>query len=212
MFNDSQFGFRSGRSTIDALVHIDQLILEALEVKKSTCAILCDLSKAFDTISHEILALKLKYYGIANNELDLIKSYLDDRKQVVVVNGNISQIKTILSGVPQGSVLGPILFLIYINDFSRNLTSNSILFADDTRIMITHKDMDTLNGLTRIALNEANIWFSSNKLKLNNEKMQRIFFSISTNNDLQNNVKLLGLNIDSKLSGIFIFCMSHGII
>ena len=129
----NQFGFRAGCSTTHSLISITETINKTIEQKKFGCGVFIDLKKAFDTVNHDILLLKLEHYGIRDMALLWFKSYLTDRKQYVSLNGSDSDIINITCGVPQGSVLGPILFLLYINDLP-NISGKLIffLFADDT--------------------------------------------------------------------------------
>ena len=110
----NQFGFRRNNSTVYALVQITEIIKESIDKGKYGCGIFIDLRKAFDTVNHGILLKKLEHYGIRDNMLDWFQSYLSDRKQYVDINGKSSDLQDITCKVPQGSVLGPLLFLIYI--------------------------------------------------------------------------------------------------
>ena len=110
----SQFGFRRNNSTLYALVQITEIIKESIDKGKYGCGIFIALRKAFDTVNHGILLKKLRHYGMRDNMLDWFQSYLSDRKQYVDINGKSSDLLDITCGVPQGSVLGPLLFLIYI--------------------------------------------------------------------------------------------------
>ena len=128
-----QYGFRSSYLTNHALVSITEKIKSLLDTGHFVCGIFIDLEKAFDTVNHEILCDKLNYYGLRGKVNDLIKSYLSNRKQYVSINGFDSELRNIECGVPQGSSLGPLLFLICINDFHFCLNkSSSSHFADGT--------------------------------------------------------------------------------
>ena len=130
-----QFGFRKENSTALALIDIVEKIKNTIDKGKYGCGIFIDLKKAFDTVNHQILLSKMEHYGIRGTLLKWFESYLTDRKQFVYHNGESSSLKSISCGVPQGSVLGPLLFLIYVNDIP-NMSSKLIfyLFADDTNI------------------------------------------------------------------------------
>ena len=145
LLNLNQFGFRKHHSTDLALVQLYDKVTEAMANNKHVIGIFMDLSKAFDTLDHEILLKKLQVYGIRGVTLSWFRNYLLDRQQYVAVNGASSDLLTIQCGVPQGSILGPLLFLIYINDII-NTTSllSFILFADDTNIFYSHDQLDSL--------------------------------------------------------------------
>ena len=131
-----QFGFRSNYSTNHALISITEHIRKLQDNGHYVCGIFVDLEKAFDTVNHKILCEKLDHYGLRGNVNKLIKSYPENRKQYVAINGFDSEIRNLLCGVPQGSLLGPLLFLIYINDFRLCLNQCTAgHFADDTFIM-----------------------------------------------------------------------------
>ena len=176
LFN-MQFGFRSGHSTDHALVSLTESIKSSLDKNRVGCGIFIDLQKAFDTVNHDILLKKLEHYGIRGTALSWFKSYLSDRKQFVSVNGISSLTSDITCGVPQGSVLGPLLFLIYINDLpnsSKILTF--FLFADDTNIYFESDGLTRLTKKINKELNKVKSWLDCNKLALNIDKTNFVLF------------------------------------
>ncbi len=178
IFCNNQYGFRKGHSTSLALIDLFDNISSAIDRKEHSVGIFLDLSKAFDTVDHNILLDKLNYYGIRGLALDLIKSYLSDRMQYVQYNQTGSIRQNISCGVPQGSILGPLLFLLYINDLanvSKLLTI--ILFADDTNIFYSHNDPATLIRVLKEETEKLSEWFKANKLSLNLDKTKYMLFS-----------------------------------
>ena len=158
-------------------------IRNTLDNKRFGCGIFIDLQKAFDTVNHKILLSKLEHYGIRGCALQWFRSYLSDRKQYVSVNGSNSDLLSITCGVPQGSVLGPLLFLIYINDLpnaSKRLTF--YLFADDTNIYYESKDLTNLTKIVNKELRLVKKWLDANKLSLNIDKTNYIIFHSSSSN------------------------------
>ena len=210
-----QFGFQKERSTEQAIAGICSKIINAIEQKQRSCCIFLDFAKAFDTVNHEILLNKLEYYGIRGLPLSWFKSYLSQRKQCVQLGQSKSELQTIKCGVPQGSVLGPLLFLLYINDIA---ASSKILdfhlFADDTSIFYSHKDIKTLEMTLNNELKNVSDWLIANKLSLNVKKSNVILFksqmhkqqdkiNIYINHELLEGkkfTKYLGLLIDNKLT------------
>jgi hypothetical protein len=201
LFSSSQFGYRSGLSTIKAVDSLVNQVISALEMGSLAQITLCDLSKAFDCVRHDILVEKLRFYGFHDRELEMLKSYLVDRNQVVEVEGRRSQVICVNRGVPQGSILGPILFLILMNDLPDNLLCKTIIYADDTTLLNVNEDNIELKHMVASSLADSVNWFSSNSLYINESKTCNLKISFR-DIDLENcsTVKLLGINIDSRLS------------
>ena len=174
-----QSGFRPGDSTVNQLLSITQKIYTAFEATptKETRAVFLDLSKAFDRVWHEGLLYKLEFYGISGNLLSLISNFLTNREQRVVLNGKSSEWRRISVGVPQGSVLGPLFFLVYINDIVENVNSDIKLFADDTSLFSVVQNVtrsaDELNG----DLERVRLWAWQWKMQFNAEKTEEVIFS-----------------------------------
>ena len=187
---ENQFGFRKNNSTIHALIEIIEKIKESIDNKKFGCGIFIDLRKAFDTVNHEILLTKLEHYGVRGILLKWFESYLTDRKQYVFYNGESSDLKCITCGVPQGSVLGPLLFLIYINDLP-NVSDKLkfFLFADDTNIYFECDNLLTMERVINKELEQLNLWLNVNRLALNISKTNFVIFH-TFNKTLHHNVTL----------------------
>jgi len=214
---NKQFGFRKNHSTSYAIMEVVDKITEAIDKRQITIGVFLDLSKAFDTIKHDILINKLEYYGVRGIPLDWFKSYLTNRTQRVRLGDTLSNVASILCGVPQGSILGPLLFLIYINDIT--YCSNKLLmylFADDTTVFITASNYYNLIDEMNEELQKLTDWFCANLLSLNIKKTNYMIFSgpnkkIESNlnhNIIINNkpidrvpqVKFLGIIIDEHLT------------
>ena len=139
---DNQYGFRKNHSTSLALIEFYDKVSSAFDRGEVAVGIFLDLSKAFETVNHDNLFDKLRHYGIRGAALDWIKSYFSDRLQYVDFNGNSSSLQKISCRVPQGSILGPLFFILYINDIiNASRLLDPILFVDDTSIFFSHKDM-----------------------------------------------------------------------
>ena len=177
MLFQSQYGFRKKHSTNLATIELVTKILQAIDNSEYTIGVFLDLAKAFDTVNHEILLKKLEHYGIRGIALEWFQNYLTNRKQMVKYKSEKSDSLTIKCGVPQGSVLGPLLFLVYMNDISRcSEILSIILFADDTNLFLSHKNLVTLKETMNRELSKIASWLSANKLSLNIKKTHFIIF------------------------------------
>ena len=191
-----QFGFRPKHSTTHAIISITEKIREALDKGKFACGVFVDLQKAFDTVNHEVLLKKLYQYGIRGNTYEWFKSYLRDRLQFVSVLGFDSYKLSIKHGVPQGSVLGPLLFLIYINDlYKAILNSETYLFADDTNLLNINSNLRQLQKQVNIDLKNLCLWLLANKISLNKTKTELIFFKKPNTGIPFNNIKINGMKL-----------------
>ena len=211
-----QFGFREKHSTNHALINITETIKSALDNNKTVCGIFVDLQKAFDTVNHEILLEKLKHYGIRGIANEWFTTYLTNRKQFVSINGFDSCVKILRHGVPQGSVLGPLLFILYINDFHLAIKhSNVYHFADDTNLLHINESFKKTQKYLNFDLKFLHKWLLANKISLNCDKSQMIIFhkprtklpdkiKIKINGTILRHthaIKYLGVYLDETLSG-----------
>lgn len=218
-----QKGFRKNKSINMAIFDLLQVIMNNMDKKRPICALYMDLTKAFDLVDHNILMKKLYKYGIRGNIYDLLMSYLVGRKQVVQINHISlkmgrevtlsSDFGEISHGVPQGSVLGPLLFLIYINDLPKAIDHPIVLFADDSTVVLTGDDPLTCKVNINNALESIINWLNLNNLCINLEKTKIMNFyqrnnsmgniSVTYNNHIieeTDNTKFLGLSLDNKLT------------
>ena len=157
LFHPNQSGFRAKHSCHTAITNLVEQWLSNINKNEITGVLIVDFMKAFDVIDHDLLLKKLKLYGFSKSALELISSFLSDRKQIVSINGSESSSQVIKYGVPQGSVLGPVLFSIYINDLPLSITALCDMFADDTTIHTSHQTIDEVsNQLQEILQNYCN--------------------------------------------------------
>ena len=221
LFSDSQYGFRPNHSTEQATLELTDRIISAMDNNDVPIGIFLDLSKAFDTIDHAILLSKLEHYGVDGIPLQLVKSYLTNRKQYVKINEVNSNLLPINTGVPQGSILGPLLFIIYINDFARaSSIFDFICYADDTTLFSTLNNLVNAQNINPdIIINkelaQINEWLEINKLSLNVTKTKFMVFHTqhkhraikppvpkinNTNIEKVEQFKFFGLTLDSNLN------------
>ena len=211
----NQFGFREKHSTNHALISMTETIKSTIDNGRYGCGVFIDLQKAFDTVNHSILLKKLEHYGIRGTALKWFTSYLVDRQQYVSVNGHCSNYLNITCGVPQGSVLGPLLFLIYFNDLPNSTKVLTFdLFADDTNIYFESSDLILLRKTINKHLKRVKKWLDANKLALNLDKTNFVLFHSYQKKvtepvilkfgrkkiQQENCVKFLGVLLDSALS------------
>ena len=196
---DEQFGFRKNYSTEYAAIKLVDHISNEMESGKTPVTLFIDLSKAFDTLSFDILLQKLNYYGIAGVNLKLMANYLRNRKQYVVFNNHNSEITDIRCGVPQGSILGPLFFSICINDL-KNASNKCkfLMYADDTTIYFNIEDFNTNNLEAEInkELEQVNTWLKVNKLSLNVGKTKMMIFHRKRKHIPELKVLIDGCNIE----------------
>ena len=209
-----QSAYLKRHSTQTSLHRLIDDILENRNNNEITGLCFLDIQKCFDTIDHTILLDKLTHYGIRTSELKWFQSYLTGRMQVVDYNGKISEQKEISIGVPQGTVLGPLLFLLYLNDLSHVINNASInIYADDVVIYMSNSSFSALRDEMQYTMNRACEWYNANKLSLNNSKCNTMVIELaSVSNTQQINIlwngvlckqtkamKYLGITIDDKL-------------
>ena len=177
IISETQFGFQAGKSTIDVVNKLLNLITDALENRCITLSVFLDLCKAFDCVDHKILLKKLRSYGIRGVALSWIKSYLTDRSQQVQVNNKLSRNSKLNFGVPQGSILGPILFLLYVNNVDSSIENGQIVkYCDDANLCFKSKNVFNLEINTYVELNSCIQYFENINLQSNADKTNYMVF------------------------------------
>lgn len=217
---NEQKGFRQNKTINMAVFDFLKNVMFNVDIRKPVCAIYCDMTQAFDYVDHNILINKLNKYGIRGNIQSLILSYLSNRKQYTsIARINLttkreeifnSRERVVKYGVPQGSVLGPLLFIIYINDMPKSINHPVTLFADDCTVTIGANDISCYEKEIHESLTSIKLWLKSNNLKINLSKTQIMQFSQRSSNIqlnsiknticMTNTAKFLGLMIDSNLN------------
>ena len=208
----SQFGFTKGKSVQDALINLTEFIYNSLNSKQFCITVQVDYQKAFDTVKHDILLSKLEKYGIGGGPLQLFKSFLTDRTQAVKYLDAVSSRKSISIGIPQGTVLGPLLFLLYVNDMPNFSNDSAItLFADDTTLCFRGPNYHELVDSTCSRLSQFISWSESNRLSVHPDKTSCMIFSnryadfslpIQMNQKIlkiDESATILGMQLDNKL-------------
>ena len=209
-----QYGFVKNKTTSNALVNFSRYVYDQLDQGNFVFSLFLDFRKAFDSVDHEILLGKLLHYGIRGPAHRLLGSYLSDRRQYVAINGTVSSSKWISHGVPQGSILGPLLFLIFINDIVHSSPIfRFILYADDSTLLYTfpRREVEIVHYRINLGLSDLNCWLKANKILINPTKSH--YMILSYRNDVSTSpimigsscitpvdkIKFLGLYIDSHL-------------
>ena len=218
LLTPNQSGFRPGDSTVNQLLSITHKIYSAFEEfpSRETRAVFLDISKAFDKVWHDGLLFKLKNYGISGSLFTVIKDFLSNRQKLVVLNGKSSCWSSITTGLPQGSVLGPLFFLIYVNDLGDNISSETKLFADDTSLFTVVYDVDIAANKLNRDLEIISIWAYQWKMQFNPDKNKQaiqVIFSQKRDTPVHSPLffngsevviktehKYLGMILDSKLT------------
>ena len=217
LLNQNQFGFRKGHSTNMAITEFLEEVLHNYDHMKATCAIFLDLSKAFDSVDRSILLFKLRRYGVRGKTWNLLESYLQNRRQIIQENNIYSNEAFVNIGVPQGSILGPLLFLIHISDLKFSTTLKIINFADDTLLYQEVDNVKDAQTSLNVEMEKVNQWMKTNQLKLNSSKTKFMVFNpsikkfhkldklkLKMDNDKEieqvEQFKYLGIIIDRKLN------------
>lgn len=200
LLSPSQNGYRKGRSTTTALLSLVEKVSLAFDNKLMAAVSMCDLSKAFDTVPTNALLNKLHFYGVRGVPNQLLESYLQGRTQMVKWKNFESSEQYVKWGVPQGSILGPILFIIYLDDLHDNVISDGGLsYADDTSFLTIGCTEAEVEQKSNNTLKQSADWFGSNGLKLNADKTQQLLFTTSLQNKIKS-IDFLGIKIDTRLT------------
>ena len=200
LLHDNQSGFRPKFSTSSALLNITEDWIHAIDKGEFVGIVMLDLQKAFDTVNHSILIHKLQEYGLNINVINWFQSYLKDRNHVTTINGMKSNVQNSTCGIPQGSILGPLLFIMYINDLPKHVSNVQIsMYADDTAIFYTSKDVNDIVDKINDDMKNVDNWLSRNKLSLNIQKTN--FMIIGTPQKL---ASITNQQLDIKIRGISI--------
>lgn len=209
ILSNSQFGFQRGKSTEDAVLALTTLLTEQLDSKKKCLTVFLDLKKAFDTVSLPILVQKLENIGLRGTPLKLFKDYLNNRTQRVKIGSVTSENSTVSFGVPQGSVLGPTLFLVYLNDLTElNIEGGRVFsYADDTAIVFSGTSWESVFKIAEAGLEKVANWLKQNLLTLNPVKSNYIPFSINKKTEPSDDLKLK-IHICDKLDTTHCPCYS----
>ena len=212
LLSDRQGGFRKNHSTLSSITDLTNDIFNAINSKEVTVATFFDLKKAFDTVNHSILQKKLEKMGIRGILLQWFENYLNNRFQKTICNNNISESNNVICGVPQGSILGPLLFLVYINDIKDILVdANFQLYADDTVIYSSGKSIEAIKNMLQMNIDKFSSWCITNKLTINTKKTKVMILGSRYNIKRNSNIdlttygeklqivptyKYLGINLD----------------
>ena len=212
VISTTQYGFRKSHSTSHAVLDVVTTSYDNINDNKYTGLVLLDLKKAFDTVTHQILSNKLKHYGIRGKAYDLLSSYLEGRKQFVSNTNTVSTTQPVDYGVPQRSTLGPLLFLVYINDIVNSTSSTPRLFADDTCLIVNSDSLSNLKSTIKLEIIRILKWVNANKLTVNPSKYNIIIVPPKINQSVDDSIidttpvaivseaKYLGIIIDNTLT------------
>ena len=215
IIKESQFGFQRFRSTTGAILKLNDFILKCFDKKEYVLALFLDLSKAFDCINHDILLYKLQHIGVRGIALEWFRSYLNGRTQYVYVNKCKSQPETLSCSVPQGSILGPLLFILYINEIAHiSKVLKCILYADDAVLYCVDRDLQNLIHTLNIEIRNITDWLVCSKLTINVNKTKAVIFTrrhisydaipsikvLDRNIEILKEINFLGITLTSNLS------------